>query len=185
MKRLEDVQAEHWCAERGLRVQGQLASTRVAIAGDEIQQFRVYLTAGPGYKMVSLAFTVLMGSATGDTTETFGGGLIWLQRWEIWSEDIDRVGYAFLGGLTSQPEAPLGGDISPAYEFEEGEFLTANAVLSLPLLFEWDAHFVPRSAQFIVFISHERHLDVFTRDQSEHQRLHSLFQDAGWSPTHG
>ncbi|CAA9324925.1 MAG: hypothetical protein AVDCRST_MAG68-2031 [uncultured Gemmatimonadetes bacterium] len=57
----------------------------------------------------------------------------------------------------------------------------AHSLLTLPLLFQWDAYLVPISASFVVFISHDGYIDVFAESSDEYNRLRDYFQTGGWS----
>jgi hypothetical protein len=178
MQLLSDDEAAKWCAKLGFRVDGELPSTRIEVPGSAPRQMRIRLSAD-AISHVGLAYTLLMTGVPGYEEERFAGGLLWLQRWEIWSEQIDRAGYLLLDGIRagSAPAPDL--DAAPALLFAEGELANAHACVSLPMIFQWDAHFVPASGEFFAFVSHEGRCDLVVGDERLYEELLERFQNWG------
>ncbi|HEX6910570.1 MAG TPA: hypothetical protein VF142_09245, partial [Longimicrobium sp.] len=130
--------------------------------------------------IVALAYMIAITGVPDHEEMKFGGALLWLRRWEIWSESIDRTGYAFLHGLRGASERLPLIEASPAHVLQEGEFFQACALLALPMFFQWDARFLPADASYHVSVSHEGHLDLFANDQVRCNELLTRFKD--WNP---
>lgn len=110
--------------------------------------------------MTGLAYMLAITGTPDYAEEAFEGAVLWLRRWEIWSESIDSVGYALLEGLRGKASDRLAIDVAPAMHFDAGEFTLAHAALAVPLLFQWDAIFAPANGAFSAFISHDGYVDV-------------------------
>jgi len=170
MRTMSDAQAHGWCAERDVHVElGPPGGLRLGDGGES--RFRVSVP-DEATAVVALAYVIVMTGVESYEEENFKGAMVWMRRWEIWSESIDRVGYSFMGA-----DAPT--DQTPARLFAAGEFVGAQAALSLPMMFQWDALFVPAMAGFSVEISHHGHFDFIVRAQ-EQAALLNRFRD--WDP---
>ncbi|CAA9351624.1 MAG: hypothetical protein AVDCRST_MAG68-3663 [uncultured Gemmatimonadetes bacterium] len=130
--------------------------------------------------MVALAYMLVLTTVQDYQEDRFSGGVLWLQRWELWSESIDRAGYVLLHGIRSSVGRSVLISSAPAHLFESGEFAAAHAALSLPMLFQWDAHFVSATGEFAAYISHEGSLDLVARDAEVHRALTERFHQ--WEP---
>jgi hypothetical protein len=119
-------------------------------------------------------------SGVRDHVETnFEGAIVWLRRWELWSESIDRVGQLLLEGLWRA--VTPGGLLSeaPAVVFTERELVSAHASLILPMLFQWDAFYSPKGGHFLVAVSHHGHLEVLAPTETFQLLLERFSQ---WNP---
>jgi hypothetical protein len=109
------------------------------------------------------------------------GGLVWLADWNIWSETTERVGQRLLEALRGGNAAPALSD-SPASLVTEGELVDTQALLALPILFQWDAYFIPASCRFVAFVSHHEFVKLGSRDDSSFDSLMMRFVSGGWMP---
>lgn len=173
-----DEGAKEWVRAAGFQVDGALPSTLVRIAAGQELRLRVRIPE-EATAAVALAYVLLMTAVPGYDEESFAGGLVWLQRWEIWSESIDRAGYALLDGIRAAGGSPAPVGSTPAHAFGRGELAAAHAALSLPMLFQWDAHFVPTGGDFFAFVSHEGYLELVSGG-AVHGELLERFGD--WYP---
>jgi len=160
MKLMTDGEAASWCTERGLTVEGKPSVVRIGLA-TRGSTFRVPLEED-ATAIVSLAYMLLTTPLRDHSDDRFDGALLWMRRWEIWSETVDRVGYELLKGLRNGHPGSL--RESPAQLFEHGEIVAANAAIVLPMLFQWDATVIPANASMVVAISHDGYLDVTAPD---------------------
>lgn len=179
MPLLSDEEASTWCHDRGVLTDGPQLSVRLGFPSNTAKRIRIRLP-DDCIATVGLGYVLLLSEIPNYEEKNFRGGLVWLRRWAIWSESIDRVGYALLDGIRATSGHISELDSAPAQLFKDGELVHAHAALSLPMLFQWDAHYVPATGEFIVFVSHEGHADIISGDERVHatmlQRLHD------WSP---
>lgn len=175
---LSDNEALDWCLKFGVRQSRSLLSDRITLPDVAGRRLRITV-ADDATAVVGQAYILLMTSIPRYEESAFDGALIWLQRWEIWSESIDRVGYELLNGVRRRPGDEANIDEAPAQVFAHGEFVSAQACLSLPMMFQWDAYFVPAKAPFIAFISHEGFVEFQTRREEDSSMLRERFDRYG------
>lgn len=165
MQLLSDDQAIEWTQQRG--VSGRNARHNVIRLSTPV--------AAPD--IAGLAYMLAITAVPDYNEERFGGALIWLRRWEIWSESIDRQGYALLEGLRHTSGQADNMDVAPAMAFAPSEFIKATACLALPMLFQWDADFVSADGRFQAFVSHDGYVDVSARGPQWRTELLARFQE--------
>ena len=181
MRLLTDDEALQWVRDVGLQAGSKLPSTRVR-ALSTAHRMRLQIP-DDALSAVALAYMLALTDVVEYGEEQFAGALLWLQRWEIWSASIDRAGYVLLEGIrsVSGQSVPLGS--APGHLFQQGEFSRAHACLALPMVFQWDAHYIPVSGEFFVFVSHEGYLELTTQNERLHRDTLGRLQQ--WSPSEG
>ncbi len=166
MQLLTDDEAAGWSSRfvtvggtpRTIRITAPVAATEIAGLA-----YRLVITCAPDY-----------------AEERFTGALVWLRRWEIWSESVDNQGYALLNGLRLNANQKGTLDVAPAMEFGSGEFFDATACLLISLVFQWDTEFLSADGTFRCSLSH--HGDIELR-VSDPERGAEVFQRFGkYSP---
>lgn len=158
MQAFSDTQAVGWCGERGFVVE-QNFPTRATVGGHEAGRFRIQIP-DEATATVGLAYFLLMSGVRDYVEANFDGAMVWLRRWELWSESIDRVGQLLLEGVQRALEPGALLNQTPALVFKEGELVPAHASLTLPMLFQWDAFYCPKGGHFLGVVSHHGHLEV-------------------------
>ena len=115
----------------------------------------------------------------------FSGALLWLQRWEIWSESIDQAGFVLLNGVRTISNCASSVHDAPAQQFAEGEFTLAHACLVLPMLFQWDAYYLTANGDVICYVCHEGYLELSVRGTQLHTESLNRFREwnAAIAPT--
>jgi hypothetical protein len=126
---------------------------------------------------IALAYEIAAAEVKAFTEESAGAVIIWLHRWEIWSESIDAVGYAYLTGLAREKALRLGE--APGFLFDSGDFLKCYAALALPMLLQWDAYFMPEHSAFFARVSHEGFIDIVASNPLVAQSLQDRFARYG------
>lgn len=181
MDLLSDEEAMKWCAEQGLHHAGDLPASHIGFPGEVGYRLRIPV-AGSATEVVGLGYALIMTAVPDDEEANFRGGLVWLQDWDIWSGTTERVGHLLLTAL--RKPAPEAENIRsrPANLFKPSEFVEAHTTLSLALLFQWDAHYVPLVGDFYVFLSHHGRIEVVTRDRKTYDGLLARFERGGYSP---
>lgn len=166
-----------WCRERGvgLRFESSQSSRLRFDAGK--RAIRVWI-AGSAVDVLNLAYVLLMTGAPEDDEKNFGGALVWLRDWDIWSTGIEQVGHVLLTGVRGT--APPSVAEAPSHVFGPSEFAEANAALALPMLFQWDALLAPVHGQFIANVSHHGYFDLFVPDVESESALVARFKVGGY-----
>jgi hypothetical protein len=176
---LEESAARQWCTSQGLDASGLTPSSKLQFRHPIPRRIRI--PAPVGLHAITLALTLLVSDVNDGLSIDFRGGLVWLADWNIWSESTEAVGMALLEATRISANAPPA-DTAPAQLFEPGEMVGAQIALGLPLLFGWDAYFVPLDLSFIVFVSHHEFADVVPAADSTFDGLFDRYVGADWKP---
>jgi hypothetical protein len=115
-----------------------------------------------------------------DDEAQFEGAVLWVTDYAIWSPTFERVGLGLLDALA--PESKFGS--SRILLFDRHELVYAQSILTLCLLFEWDAYLVPISGESIAFVSHDGPVQVTARTPGLFERLFARF-DESWQAREG
>ena len=177
MELLTERQAMEWCVERGFRV-GDGPPDRAGFEGVHASRFRIRVPE-EATAAIALSYMVLLTEVADYEESNFEGAMVWLRRWQVWSESIDRVGYKLLDGVTGSGTEDGWLNDTPAFVFTGNELVPAHACLSVPMLFQWDAYFLPMGAGFLVFVSHHGYLHIAAREEARAPLLERFRE---WSP---
>jgi hypothetical protein len=176
MQLLADDEVIDWCSRRGIRGEQTSISSRLTFGNGESHRLRV-VPVDNAHRVVGLAHSLLMRDTPDYDEAQFPGALVWLTRWEIWSESIDGAGFTLLNGLRSAVRQAPSVDYAPGHLFASGEFAQAHACLVLPMLFQWDAYLIPASGDFFALLSHHGHVELTGRNPEAHAALLDAFPD--------
>lgn len=182
MNLLTPEQAQLWSAERGLKTARWGGGLQLSYREGNHRCVRLPLpkeAAG----VLSLAYVILMTFLDDDEEENYEGGLLWLRSWDIWSPTSERVGIWLMNQLRVAAGSAKSLTDWPAMVLDSKEFIATHALLIQPMLFQWDAYFVPASAKFVAFISHDEHVNLLTSNKAIASGLLERFQRGGWEPT--
>jgi hypothetical protein len=172
MQLLSETEARNWCSQ---------AAPSFWRGSDRLRSSRLRITVPEdAIAVVALAYVLTITGVDEYAEANYTESLLWLRRWEIWSESIDRAGYVFLKALRSESGDVRSLDDAPAHLFGPGEFELAHACVALPMLFQWDAHFISKDGALSAFISHEGYIDLNVEDGSALEMLLERFAD--WRP---
>jgi hypothetical protein len=175
MQLLSDDEAVQWALGTGFPANGAWASASPRMQGISEPHFRILIPDEPT-AIVALAYMIASTGVLDHEEMKFSGALLWLRRWEIWSESIDRTGYALLNGIRGLSGHAATIVASPGY----GEFFEACALLALPMFFQWDARFFSADAGYHVSVSHEGYVDVIAKNRMKYNELLTRFKS--WDP---
>ena len=68
---------------------------------------------------------------------------------------------------------------SPAYLFEPSEGVDARALVTMAVLFSWDAYIVPEHGRYYVWIDDDEFMDVCCRRREDFEELKTRFSEWG------
>jgi hypothetical protein len=171
-------EAAAWCRDRGFQVEGRPRISSVQLSKRTGHTLRLKIPT-QGRQTISMAYVVLMSELEEDVEEYFAGGLLWFRDWNIGSETYERVGLSLLQGLRGAGRADDLGT-KPALVLGPSEFAVANAAVTLPLLFQWDAWYFPQSGGWMATISHDGYAEVEAETRDLMARLSERFARGGW-----
>jgi len=166
-----------WCTTRNIVFTDQ-RRTRLAFESGHPLAIAVRVPE-PALRILALGYVLL--TSDDEDEEAFSGGLLWVNAWDIWSESFERVGWRITEGLRGA-DNPLSLRDAPGQLFGSGEFVDAQALLLQPMLFQWDAHYIPSSGGFFAHVSHHGDLAIVARDRELGDRLFARFEEGEWNP---
>lgn len=183
MRVLSNQQAKAWCETRGVHtdIESGLVSLRYAATGHQCLQ-AAFPKESP--QLIAMAHALLLQDLAEPDAQDFTGALVWLRDWDIWSEASEKAGCRMLELLRAAlvgDEAPTIRD-APAHLFSPQEFVDAHLLLTIPLIFQWDAYVIPVSARCFTLVSHEARVRIATRSNTILSRISERFEVAHWNP---
>lgn len=110
----------------------------------------------------------------------FQGGLLWITGFGIWGENSEKTGLMMLKRMLSGCGESATLAENPAQLFGAEEIYETHSFLLLPILFGWDALWIPATADYVVSISHHGTASVTSRNRAVHDELRSRMKD--WLP---
>lgn len=177
MKCVNAGQAADWCRARGIVFSDRHLRR---LGYDEGHPLAISIEAPTNtQRLLALGYVIL--ATASDDERSFEGGLLWLNDWDIWSESFERVGHWLAKSLRVGCHHGAIAD-APGHLFDPGEFIQAQALLLLPMVFQWDAHFIPANGQFLVRLGHHGELHLISRDRVIADQLFSRFEEGEWNP---
>ena len=172
MKFLKSEAATEWCMGQGV---DSNARNRQFYPLGGSRHFSIKLEEKP-------SDTVLLTDYLVPSWEepAFKGGLLWLTGFGIWGDNSEKTGLAMLKQMRSgHGESGTVSD-EPAQLFGPEEVYEAHSFLLLPILFGWDALWVPRAGGYVVSIGHHGTATVISQDKHIYHELRIRLKD--WSP---
>lgn len=181
MKVLNLEPASGWCEERGIASTCVGKRVELQYADNGRQCVRATLTT---QSPPVIAMALLLQDLAEPDPKDFGGCLVWLREWGIWNEYVERAGDRMLGTLRrgmSESNVPAISD-TPAQVFGPQEFIDAQVLVTVPLIFQWDAYVVPASARCVIRISHDDYIQVDACSRTVLSRITERFRLLNWNP---
>lgn len=178
MELLSSDQAKEWCRERGLAIQSDFPFS-IEFPPENGTPLGVPLPRD-AQRSIALANVILMSVVEEDDEDRFEGGLLWFRDWNIGSETVQRVGLNLLQRVRGSPTDVYDLSGRPAHLLDRSQLVTAQTLLMLPMVFRWDAYYVPHSGRWLAFVSHEGFVQVQTQSELLASELAGRFDRGGW-----
>jgi hypothetical protein len=175
MKALTTMEARKWCLQdaAGLRV-----TRDDTLRYKHPREHKFFITAPTEHHdIVVLTRAILLFQGEGD----FSGGFIWLQRWDIGSPQIVRVGWRILEDIRRAHGEPRSLETAPAQFFRDDELVELHAFLVQVVAFGWLADFVPCARRFFLHFKTNGQICFIAESAATLKELRTAFQE--WNPT--
>lgn len=179
MRALRPQEASAWCIERAVSVRSH--SRPCLSFGRQEHYCAQMLLPHDAPRLVSLGQAMLTTFIGDDDRRKFDGSMLWITRWDIWSESIEQVGYSLVENTRRANLVTSALADAPATLFEPDEELAARVALVLPLVFQWDAYVIPSSGRHFFFSSHDGVLYAVVRNRLDLKQMISRF--SSFTPT--
>lgn len=107
-----------------------------------------------------------------------GAWLFRVRDWTIWNERSQEIGLAHLNLLTDSAAQSQGSESSHIYLLAASEWREVIALLTIPVLYGWDANLLFESGSVLVDVSHEGRIQVTLGKGHDRLRMASL--ESNW-----
>jgi hypothetical protein len=172
MKGLTSEQALYWIKNAGLSMNEE------RVLGYENATERFFIAAPTGFRdilMLSRAVAIFGGEAG------FSGGLLWLERWDIGSPQMVRVGWQTMEDLRRARGDMQSLDVAPAQYFRDDEIVPLQIFLLNVIGLGLVADFIPAGRHLFVRFKDNGQI-CFTSDEADTvKELRTTF--SRWNPT--
>ncbi len=120
-------------------------------------------------KIERLPFLAHCLSTLGYDVRHFGGAEIWFTDTGIWDMYLEGIGYQILEAINTAAGQPMSFGEACGYDFRADELVKTLGVLIQPMVFGWDAYYLPRGcSEYFLQVSHHSCVDVHTRTKQFH-----------------
>ena len=101
----------------------------------------------------------------------FLGAKIWVTDAGIWDEYLEGIGYQILEAINIAEGQTMSFWEARGYDFRADELVKTLGVLIQPMVFGWDAYYLPRGcSEYFLQVSHHSCVDVHTRTKQFHDK---------------
>jgi hypothetical protein len=87
--------------------------------------------------------------------EASGGYVVWVRDWTIWNERSQEIGLRHLALLTASAIREDAAERGHVYELRSSEWRETIALISVPIMYSWDAHLFFQSGRALVDVIHD------------------------------
>jgi hypothetical protein len=101
----------------------------------------------------------------------FYGALMWFRSWDIGTPRIERCGLRILEQMRRGYGVTASLENAPGQLFRTDELVDAEAFLTLPLFFGWDAYLAPHGTRHFVYARGNGSLFAVTDEQQILEKL--------------
>lgn len=126
-------------------------------------------------KLEQLPFFARYLSTIGYEVRDFEGALIYLKEWGVWNLSDEGVGYRIVERMHVAAGQSASFEVAPGHEFRADELTDAVGMLMQPMVFGWDAFYLPRwsygTGQFFLHVSHDSFVNIVTRTKEFNDRV--------------
>jgi hypothetical protein len=140
-------------------------------------------------KLERLPYLARQLATLGYEEHDFQGALLWFTEWGVWNTAEEGVGYRLVEDLHSAAGQPKSFEAGPGHRFRADELTETIGMLLLPMIFGWDAVYVPQwsygTDQFFLHVSHDSYVTIVTRTKEFHDKVFDLLKSLDFQPEAG
>ena len=119
-------------------------------------------------------------------SQDFAGALLWFTGWGVWNYLDEGIGYRIVEAIHSAAGQQKSFEAGPGHHFRGDELNEAIGLLIQPMIFGWDASYVPRWSygpdQFFLHVSHDSFVTVVTRTKEFYDKVFEILTDLSLRP---
>ena len=105
----------------------------------------------------------------------FRGAVLWFTEWGVWQASDEAAGYRIIECINRASGHPASFEVSPGHSFRADELSEAIGMLLQPMIFGWDAYYVPNWSygfeEFFLHVRHDSFVTVVTRTKEFYDRV--------------
>lgn len=182
MQILSSSECDGWCRDQGVLVLRRDPRLGPDLVFEQTERDSVFQIPMPAQTLKVLALSYALLADRGDSSPS--RGLLWMAGWGIWSEEIDNAGIKLWEALRMESNNKKSALAEmPGHLFQIEEFLEQHALLMLPMIFQWDAYFVPEEPEFLIYICHDETVFIIARTAQICKELFRYYEI--WGPIMG
>lgn len=140
-------------------------------------------------KLERLPFFARLVAAIGYEDKDFEGALLLFTGWGVWNSSDEAMGYRIVEMMHRAAGQPACFEVGPGHLFRGDEFQDAVAMLMQPMVFGFDAYYLPKwsygTGQFFLYVSHDSFVSIVTRTSEFYERVFSVLEELKLSPKPG
>lgn len=174
MKALQIDELRRWCDEShsGIRVD---ATGHLRYATPNPLGIRLNVPP-EARQTVALAYSLLAV----EEDMSFSGALMYFVDWGYSPPEIENCAVKILEQMRRAYGVTASIENAPAQLFRSDEILDVHAFLAIPLLFGWDAYFMPHGTRYFGYLRENASIYLITDDEQVSQKLQASLQ--GYRP---
>jgi hypothetical protein len=140
-------------------------------------------------KLERLPFFARLLATIGYDVQHFEGAMLWFTTWHVWNSADEGLGYRVVEAMNRSSGQPSSFEVAPGHLFRPDELTDAVAMLLQPMIFGWDAYYLPRwsygTDEFFLHVSHDSFVSLVTRTAAFHEKAFGLLKESDLNPQRG
>jgi hypothetical protein len=140
-------------------------------------------------KLERLPFFTRLLATLGYDDSDFAGARLWFTTWGVWNLQDEAVGYRIVEAFNRAAGQPRSFELAPGRVFRADELVDAVGLLIQPMVFGWDAYYLPQWSfgveEFFLHHSHDGFVTVVTRTTAFHEKVYRILGELELNPQKG
>lgn len=140
-------------------------------------------------KLERLPFFARFLATLGYDPNDFEGASLWFTTWGVWNSKDEAVGYQIVEAMNRAAGQPQSFEVAPGHVFRADELDDAVGMLIQPMVFGWDAYYLPQWSfgfeEFFLHVSHDSFVTVVTRTTAFYEKAFRILEELQLKPQGG
>jgi len=140
-------------------------------------------------KLERMPFLARFLATIGYESRDFEGALLWFNQWDVWNRSDEGIGYRVIEAMNIAAGQPKSFEAAPGHSFRADELPDAIGMLLQPMIFGWDATYLPRWSygpdEFFLHVSHDSFVSIVTRTKVFYDKVFGLLESVDLHPKAG
>jgi hypothetical protein len=137
-------------------------------------------------KLERLPFFARLLAGLGYDDADFAGASLWFTEWGVWNPYDEAIGYRIVEGMNQSAGQPKSFEVAPGHIFRADELQSAVGMLMQPMVFGWDAYYLPQWSfgceEFFLYVSHDSFVTVVTRTTAFYEKAFRILEELQLQP---